>query len=215
MTHAGRVQNPSRRRQRDRSPEPPGGAGLAPPGSSPTQEPGVAAGDQEVDDARSGPRAPGLPDGDGPRPRLRRHPSRPPAGNRRRHRCPLPTAELEDGPRSERRRSSWLGAAGGGYWFLTREAAPARAADPVAATPDPMDALVVRAVETATAEVPVLTPAAARLLMERSQAQDPRARPALPPQPGCAHAGTALLERERGAGRRSDLEHGLREPLGA
>jgi hypothetical protein len=63
------------------------------------------------------------------------------------------------------------GAAGGGYWFLTREAAPPRGAEPVAATPDPMDALVLRAVETATAEVPVLTPAAARMLMERSQAR--------------------------------------------
>jgi hypothetical protein len=64
-----------------------------------------------------------------------------------------------------------LGAAGGGYWFLTREGTPPRAADPVAATPDPMDALVGRAVETATAEVPVLTPVAARQLMERSQAR--------------------------------------------
>ncbi len=63
------------------------------------------------------------------------------------------------------------GAAGGGYWFLTRQPAPAHPAEPVAATPDPMDALVVRAVETATTEVPVLTPAAARLLMERSQAR--------------------------------------------
>ncbi|MFI5184652.1 MAG: hypothetical protein ACHQNV_09650 [Vicinamibacteria bacterium] len=64
------------------------------------------------------------------------------------------------------------GAAGGGYWLFNREAAPPRAThEPLAPTPDPLDALVRRAVETATTEVPVLTPAAAQLLMERSQAR--------------------------------------------
>jgi hypothetical protein len=65
-----------------------------------------------------------------------------------------------------------VAAGGGAYWFLAREAAPGQPAhDPAAATPDPLEALVRRAVEMATIEVPVLTPAAAQLLMERSQAR--------------------------------------------
>ncbi|MFI5183865.1 MAG: hypothetical protein ACHQNV_05670 [Vicinamibacteria bacterium] len=61
------------------------------------------------------------------------------------------------------------GAAGGAYWLLGRRAPP-KPVNEAASTPNPLDALVRQAVQTATAEVPVLTPAAAQLLMERSQA---------------------------------------------
>jgi hypothetical protein len=65
-----------------------------------------------------------------------------------------------------------VGAAGGGYWLLAR-GARATTAPPAtaAASPDPLEALVRQAVQAAITEVPVLTPAAAQLLMERSQAR--------------------------------------------
>jgi len=64
------------------------------------------------------------------------------------------------------------GAAGVGYWLLSRNTRPTAAHEAAAAaTPDPLDALVRQAIQTATTEVPVLTPAAARTLMERSQAR--------------------------------------------
>jgi hypothetical protein len=65
-----------------------------------------------------------------------------------------------------------IAAAGGGYWLLSQGASPTTAHPAaVAPTPDPLDALVRQAVQTATTEVPVLTPVAAQLLMERSQAR--------------------------------------------
>jgi hypothetical protein len=64
------------------------------------------------------------------------------------------------------------GAVGGaGYWLLTRERPKPVSEAATMAAPDPLDALVQQAVQTAATEVPSLTPAAARLLMERSQAR--------------------------------------------
>jgi hypothetical protein len=60
---------------------------------------------------------------------------------------------------------------GAGYRFFTRDGPAKGTGESLAATPDPLDALVRQAVQTATTEVPVLTPAAAQLLMERSQAR--------------------------------------------
>jgi hypothetical protein len=65
-----------------------------------------------------------------------------------------------------------VAAAGGGYWLLSRGGRPTTDHPATQApTPDPLDALVRQAVQTATTEVPVLTPVAAQLLMERSQAR--------------------------------------------
>ena len=96
---------------------------------------------------------------------------------------PLPRRETDDVPEPRTRipvdpRKLGVAAVGllaavgmaAGYRFLTRDK-PAEAVAPVAATPNPLDALVYRAVQVATAEVPVLTPASARLLMSRSQAK--------------------------------------------
>jgi hypothetical protein len=64
-------------------------------------------------------------------------------------------------------------AGGAAYWLFAHSAtAPPQAHEPSAAgTPSALDALVSRAVESATSEVPILTPEAARILMSRSQAQ--------------------------------------------
>lgn len=96
---------------------------------------------------------------------------------------PLPRRETDDAVRDEPRIAVdprklgmaaaallVLVAAGAGYRFLTRDR-PAEAVAPVAPTPNPLDALVYRAVQVATTEVPVLTSASARLLMSRSQAK--------------------------------------------